>query len=199
MNAQLCAFAGVKLPPPGDESESEDEKAEVPEFRSVTGRGGSVSQVVRVEWSPVGLGACLRPILVAMTTNGELLAFGEHRDPEFEISSANSSRNTRMWKILWALGAGMPIPAEDYEGSYRTMDERITSFSWAKYIAPGKALLAYKTDVDEVVIMSVHYFQKPGSVGQLAVDFMWQIREVARFEATGPHEVRPKRQTYTLR
>lgn len=190
VNTQLCAFAGVTLPPLDDESDSEDEEYEMPNTRGVTGRGGSMSQVVRVEWSPTGLGVNLRPVIMALTTNGELLTFGEVKDPESATTTGLRDRNTRMWRVLWALGAGMPIPAEDQEGSYRTMNEKVTSFSWARYIAPGKALLAYKTDEEEVVIMSVHYFLKPGSTGQEGQDFMWQVREVARFEAKGPHEVK---------
>lgn len=189
VNTQLCASAGVTLPPLDEESDSEDEGYEIPNMRAVTGRGGSVSQVVRLEWSPTGLGVNLRPVLMALTTNGELLTFGEHRDPESTAASGLRTRNTKMWRVLWALGAGMPIPAEDQEGSYRTMTEKVTSFSWSRYIAPGKALLAYRTDEDEVAIMSVHYFLKPGSTGQEGQDFVWQIREVARFEVKGPHKV----------
>lgn len=194
MNTQLCEFAGITLPPPDDDEdvESVDElnDHERSVKRAVTGRGGSISQIVKVEWSPSGLGVNLRPIIMVMTTNGELLAFGEHKDPESVTASGLRARNNRMWRLLWALGASMPIPAEDQEGSYRTMDERITSFSWAGYIAQGKALLAYKTDEEEVAIMSVHYFRRPESQGQRAVDYVWQVREVARFAAEGPHAVR---------
>lgn len=149
-----------------------------------------MSQVVRVEWSPTGLGVNLRPIIMAMTTHGKLFAFGEHRDPDSATTTGLRDRSKRMWRILWALGLGMPIPAEDQEGSYRIMDEKITSFSWARYIAPGKALLAYKTDEEEVVIMSVHYFLAPGSTGEKTQDYVWQVREMARFEANGVHHVR---------
>jgi hypothetical protein len=186
VNTQLCAFAGVRLPPPGAEERAERSSVEGHE---VTGSGASLSQVVRVEWSPGGLGANRRPVLMIMTTNGELLTLGEYVDPQSAAALGLRARSTKMWKVLWGLGAGMPIPAEDDEGSYRTMDERITSFSWAREILPGRALLAYATDEDEVVIMSVQYFIRPDSAGQSAQDFIWQVREVARFEARGPHKV----------
>lgn len=85
-----------------------------------------------------------------------------------------------MWKILWGLGAGMPIPAEEGDGSYRTMDDRITSFAWAREISPGRALLAYATDEGDVVVIAVRYSAR---------DRAWKIGQVARFDATGPHEV----------
>lgn len=181
VNAQLCSDAGVKLPPPGgadtDSNTGTDEKPEPP-WRQVTSKGASVSQVVRVEWSPNGLGANHRPVLAAMVTNGELLMLGEQSDPR---SSGLRSRTTRTWKILWALGAGMPIPAEHRAGSYRTVDDRITSFSWARELFPGRALLAYATDEGEVAVMSVQYSSRYHA---------WRVREVARFDAGGPHEVK---------
>jgi hypothetical protein len=89
-----------------------------------------------------------------------------------------------MWKILWGIGAGMPIPAEDHERAYRTMEERIVGFSWAKEVAPGQALFAYETDQDEIVVMSVQH------VARAPDDYRWQVREVARFDGEGPHSVR---------
>ena len=189
VNTQLCAFAGIRLPPPGNEDADESVNRSSVDGCQVTGAGGSISQVIRVEWSPNGLGANRRPVLMLMTTNGELLALGEYTDPQSTVASGLRARNTKMWKILWGLGAGMPIPAEDHEGAYRTMDERIKSFSWAKEISPGRALLAYMTDEDDIVIMSVQYFTRPGSTSQTSNDFVWQIREVARFDAAGPHRV----------
>ena len=187
-NAQLCAFAGIRLPPQGEEDEERVNRSSL-DGCQVTGAGGSISQIIRVEWSPNGLGANRRPVLTVMTTNGELLTLGEYTEPQSTVASGLRARSTKMWRILWALGAGMPIPAEDHEGAYRTMDERITSFSWANEISPGRALLAYRTDEEEVVIMSVQYFTRPDSNAQSSDDFVWQVREVARFEAGGPHQV----------
>lgn len=187
VNTQLCAFVDIRLPPPG-EGEERVNRSSVDGLQ-VTGAGASISQIVRVEWSPNGLGANLRPVLMAMTTNGELITLGEYTDPQSTVASGLRARKTKMWKILWGLGAGMPVPAEDYEGSYRTTDDRIKSFSWAKEISIGRALLAYMTDEGEVVIMSVQYFARRDTTAQSSDDFIWQLREVARFEASGPHNV----------
>ncbi|KAI6783437.1 uncharacterized protein J7T54_004464 [Emericellopsis cladophorae] len=179
VNNQLCAQAGVTLPPTNLTLKQD---GITPGFSksAVTGRG-TVSQVVRVEWSPNGLGANLRPILMVLTTSGELLALGEQDDPATSGVASFQTRNTKMWKILWGIGAGMPIPAEDHEGAYRTMDERIVGFSWAKEAAPGQALLAYETDQDEIVVMSIQHVTRPGG------GHVWQVREAARFDGDGPH------------
>ncbi|KAF4126835.1 hypothetical protein GMORB2_0572 [Geosmithia morbida] len=189
VNARLCASVGVKLPPPsfpgeeGSDAGGTSYTSTMPppsDARRVTGRASSVSQVIRVEWAPNGLGANLRPILLAMTTNGELLALGAHGDDSSSFQTATRSTGTRLWRILWGLGAGMPIPAEDHDGSYRIMDERVTSFSWARRVAPGMGLLAYATDEGNVVVMGVQYFARAG-------DAAWQVRELARFDGLGPH------------
>jgi len=179
VNNQLCAQAGVTLPPTNLTLKQD---GITPGFSksAVTGRG-TVSQVVRVEWSPNGLGANLRPILMVMTTSGELFALGEQDDSATSGVASFQTRNTKMWKILWGIGAGMPIPAEDHEGAYRTMDERIVGFSWAKEAAPGQALLAYETDQDEIVVMSIQHVTQPGG------GHVWQVREAARFDGEGPH------------
>lgn len=93
-----------------------------------------------------------------------------------------------MWRILWGLGANLPIPAEDEDGAYRLMEERIKSFSWAREILPGRALLAYANDEDEVVIMSVQHYARPKS-NSSGSEAVWKVREVARFDVKGPHEV----------
>lgn len=186
VNTQLCAFEDIRLPPP--DTDDDFEQQSVP-GRHITGFGASLCQVIRLEWSPNGLGMNLRPVLMAMLTSGELLALGEDIDPHSTVISGLRNRNLKQWKILWGLGAGLPLPAEDHEGSYRSMDDRAKSFSWANEILPGRALLAYATDEDEIVITSVHHFVRTSSQSPEAEgEHVWQIREVARFEATGPHE-----------
>lgn len=157
--------------------------------RDVTGRGASVSQVVAVAWSPSGLGANLRPVLVAMMTSGALLAVGEALDASTAAGAGVRARNTKMWRVLWGLGADLPIPDEVEAGAFRTMEDRIKSFAWAGEIATGRALLAYATDEEDVVIMSIQRYMrsKPGSTG---TEDVWQVREAARFDARSPHEVR---------
>jgi hypothetical protein len=144
-------------------------------------------QVVRVEWSPAGLGCNLRPILLALLTTGMLVAFGEHVD---ENEAGLRSRTIKMWKILWGLGGTLPIPDSEEEAGYRFMDERITSFSWAKEIAAGRALLAYRNDEGDVAIMSVQFHTRP-KPGDSKLTDGWDVQEVARFRANGPHAVSP--------
>lgn len=196
VNAQICALEGIRLPPPEGRKEGLLGDERTAESRPVTGQGGSVSQVVRLEWSPNGLGANMRPVLTAMTTNGSLVTVGDHIDPSSQstvTTSGQRSRSTKTCKVLWGLGAGLPIPAEDHQGAYRTVDDRIKSFSWAREILPGRGLVAYMTDDQDVVIMSVQYFHRKDSdaaTNMITSDTtIWQTREVARFEATGPHEV----------
>ncbi|KAK0391204.1 hypothetical protein NLU13_0705 [Sarocladium strictum] len=181
LNRQLFAFQGRKMP-----------SREVPEaiggVGPVTGRGAGMSQVVRVEWSPSGLGSNLRPVLLALLTTGCVVAFGEDVNQEEEAAELGlTNRSVRMWKILWGLGGMLPIPDPEESKGYRFMGERITSFSWAKEVAPGRALLAYKTEAGDVVIMSVQFGAKsvPAEKGALAEG--WEIQEVARFIGSDPH------------
>lgn len=189
INARLCELAGVKIPPLSILGELWRYSEKTVPGRDVTGRGGSVSQIVSIEWSPSGLGANLRPVLTAMMTSGEVLAVGEVLDTSTAAGAGLRSRNTKLWRVLWGLGADLPIPDEQAEGAYRTMEDRIKSFAWAKEIATGRALLAYATDEEDVVIMSVqrHTRFKPGSTD---TEDVWQVREAARFDARSPHKVR---------
>jgi hypothetical protein len=189
VNNRLCSLHGIRLPPP-EEADRELSVSHIP-GREVTGSGASVNQVVRVEWSPNGLGSNLRPVLTALMTSGHVFTIGEEVDAGAAAGSGRGSRNTKLFKILWGLGARLPLPAEDQEGSYRTMDERITSFSWAKEISQGRALLAYATDEDDVVIMSVQRTNSgERSSSSSGTQPVWQIREEARFDSRGPHQVR---------
>lgn len=187
VNIRLCSLHGIRLPPP-EEADRELSVSHIP-GREVTGSGASVNQVVRVEWSPNGLGSNLRPVLTALMTSGHVFTIGEEVDAGAAAGSGRGSRNTKLFKILWGLGAELPLPAEDQEGSYRTMDERITSFSWAKEISQGRALLAYTTDEDDVVIMSVQRTNSgERSSSSSGTQPVWQIREEARFDSRGPHQ-----------
>lgn len=189
VNERLCETAGVPRVPPihvlGELWRHSE--AEV-SGRDVTGKGGAVSHVIRVAWSPGGLGANLRPVLTVMMTTGQLLAVGEVLDSSTAAGAGLRTRNTKLWRVLWGLGAGLPLPDEREEGAYRTMDERIKSFAWAGEMASGRGLLAYATDEDDVVIMSVQRYvrSKPNSTD---IEDVWQVREAARFDARSPHEV----------
>ena len=180
--------------------------------RVVTGKGGSLSHVVSASWSPPGMGCNLRPILTALGTAGNIVALGEHYSHEEDANddgnhggsggagaAAATARDPKNWRVLWGLGAGLPLPAEeeeeDQEGNssaYRTMDERIVAFDWAGEVGPGRGLLGYVTDEGEAVVMSVLQFPARGDDGAVR-GFVCRLREVARFDARGPHHLQEVR------
>ncbi|TWU76419.1 hypothetical protein ED733_006852 [Metarhizium rileyi] len=185
INGPLCASAGVSLPTPS---------AEVPfVFKGcgnseATKAGSAVGQIIRAEWSANGLGQNLRPILTVITTFGSIVALGEHIDQKSALSSGSRMRTFRNWKLLWGLGANLPIPDGASKGGFRSMNERIVSFSWAKEIGPGVGLLAYMNDRREVVIMGVQFFYRSSESDGPSPDIPgWEIFEIDRFKGAGPH------------
>ncbi|KAI9903410.1 hypothetical protein N3K66_002762 [Trichothecium roseum] len=249
VNAQLCALAGLSIPPGpndddrhmmvdaaeedndnddddgggggGDDGDSGRDNGQddfdlrdgLPSTgRVVTGKGGSLSHVVSASWSPPGMGCNLRPVLTALGTAGNIVALGEHYSHEEDDNDdgdgnhggsgagaeAATARDPKNWRVLWGLGAGLPLPAEEEEedqeeeeeegnsSAYRTMDERIVAFDWAGEVGPGRGLLGYATDEGEAVVMSVLQFPSRGDDGAVR-RFVCRLREVARFDARGPH------------
>ncbi|PON21332.1 hypothetical protein TGAM01_v209783 [Trichoderma gamsii] len=186
INGQLCAQVGVKLPAPRTGEEGS--------FRgvgngAVTGSGAALGQVIRVEWSPSGLGCNSRPVLMALTTTGNLITFGEQADSQSTATSSMRTRTFKNWRMLWGLGAKLPIPDSESRDGYRVMDERITSFSWAKEIAPGRALLAYMNDSGEVVVMSAQYhLRRDASKRGSEKDWVWTLTQHVRIDGRGPHK-----------
>ncbi|KAG5963673.1 hypothetical protein E4U58_003472 [Claviceps cyperi] len=184
INGPLCAFAGVSLPHP--------ESYETFVFRGVgTGEatrcGSSLSQSLGVEWSPNGLGRNLRPVLTILTTSGSIVAMGEHMDGQGSrpvMTSTLRSRTFKNWKILWGLGAQLPIPDEESADGFRNMDERIMSMSWAGEIDSGTGMLAYMNDEREVVVMGVQLLHR--TVGE-DEESGWDVSEIVRFDCQGPH------------
>ncbi|KAK3190520.1 hypothetical protein K4F52_003541 [Lecanicillium sp. MT-2017a] len=186
INAQLCAAAGATIPP-----QSADEPAGFPGVGSgfVTRAGAGLGQIVTVEWSPSGLGCNLRPVLTAMTTHGAVVALGEHLDANSSSASTMRVRSFKNWKMLWGVGAKLPLPSKEAEGDVEPVDDRITSFSWAKEVSHGRALLAYATDSGDVVIMAVQFYKASKTQnGSVSDEHMWDVKEVARFSGQGPHE-----------
>ncbi|EEU40975.1 uncharacterized protein NECHADRAFT_99299 [Fusarium vanettenii 77-13-4] len=184
INAQLCSFSGIRVagPPANDENWFPGVGNGL-----VTGSGASICQIVRLEWSPNGLGCNLRPILTALSTNGGVYALGEHIDMQSTMVAGMRTRSFKAWKTLWGLGAQLPLPDASVEDGFRNMNERIQSFSWAKELAPGRALLAYCNDAEEVAIMSTQLFPRPRE-GEPSIDeTIWDIREVGRFDGRGKH------------
>lgn len=187
INGPLCAFAGVNLPAPAT--------GEAFVFKGVgsseaTADGSAVGQTVHLEWSPTGLGQNLRPVLTALTTSGSIVALGEHIDQKLAMSSSSRTRTFKHWKLLWGLGANLPIPDGESVNGFRNMEERIVSFAWAKEIGSGMGLLAYLNDAREVVVMGVQFFYKTlDAEGGSTEEAGWEIFEIDRFDGTGPHEV----------
>ncbi|CAM1511309.1 Fc.00g088220.m01.CDS01 [Cosmosporella sp. VM-42] len=185
INAQLCAQAGVKLTVPRG---TEENWFAGVGSGLVTGSGASVCQIIRLEWSPNGLGCNLRPVLTALSTNGGIFVLGEHIDRSSTVISGMRTRSFKAWKTLWGLGALLPFPDDTVEEGYRNMTDRIKSFSWAREISGGRGLLAYTNDAEEVVIMSVHLFSHTmSSEAAFEEDSKWRIQEVARFDGRGLH------------
>lgn len=188
INAKLCAAAGVALPA----REAGDEFR----FRGV-GRGplsrwgATLGQTVRVEWSPSGLGQNLRPVLAVLTTNGSVLTLGEHIDAASTVASGSTARSFKNWRLLWGLGALLPVPDETRADGFREMEDKIVAFSWAREILPGRALLAYANDAGRIVIMAVQHFPRlREGRGSAEQELVWQVRELGRFDGRGPHRVR---------
>ncbi|KAG6006418.1 hypothetical protein E4U21_007084 [Claviceps maximensis] len=189
INGPLCAFAGVSLPAAGP---NESFVFRGVGSAEVTKSGSSLGQSLRVEWSPTGLGQNLRPVLSIMTTSGSVVTMGEHIDSRHSMASTLRSRTFRHWKVLWGLGAQLPIPDGKNARGFRNMNERIVSFSWAKEVDSGRALLAYMNDEREVVIMSVQFLNRASEAdeaGAAGEESGWEIFEIARFDGKGPHDI----------
>lgn len=185
INGQLCAAAGVRIAAPRI---GEDTSFKGVGNGLVTGLGASVNQLIRLEWSPSGVGCNLRPVLTALSSNGCVVALGEHIDRQSTMISGMRTRGFKSWKVLWGLGASLPLPDADLEDGYRNVDERIKSFSWAKEILNGRALLAYMNDSEEVVIMAVQFLSRARSLRTPSEEeSVWDIREMARFDGRGRH------------
>ncbi|KAF4846454.1 hypothetical protein CGCSCA4_v006059 [Colletotrichum siamense] len=201
MNAAL--FAAQSLAPPAYEDDyanpGDVDPASVFEgvgSGTVTGYGASLNQLVALEWSPAGVGRNLRPVLAVMLTNGALLVLGEGGGAGAggggggggNIDLGARMRNFRDWRILWGAGANLPLPdAGSEDGAYLPKD-KIRSFAWARRVDTGRALLAYATDQEEVVVLSVQYYlPNENDDGSDAGAYVWEVEEVARFDGRGPH------------
>ncbi|KAK1998966.1 hypothetical protein LX36DRAFT_656031 [Colletotrichum falcatum] len=192
MNAALFAARGLDAPAYDDDYGGAAVEYASSAFEgvgsgTVTGYGASLNQVVSIEWSPAGLGRNLRAALAVMLTSGALLVFGEAGGGA-AVDLGARMRNFRDWRILWGVGANLPLPdAGSEDGAYLPKD-KVRSFSWARHLGPGQALMAYATDQEEVVVLSVQYYL-PGHLddGSDAGSHVWEVEELARFNARGPH------------
>ncbi|PFH57301.1 hypothetical protein XA68_15233 [Ophiocordyceps unilateralis] len=183
INARLCAEEGVDIGYHNDDFTFAGVGSGL-----VTRSGAALGQTVRVEWSPTGLGHCLRPVLAVLTTSGCLVVVGDVGADDDGGGGGGgggglttATRSFRNWRVLWGLGAGLPVP--DEEKGVRSVQDKIVSMAWARHLSAGKALLSYGTDSGQVVILTVELVA--------ASKEAWRVRELSRFDGRGPHhEVR---------
>ncbi|KAF4513623.1 hypothetical protein G6O67_000871 [Ophiocordyceps sinensis] len=187
INARLCAAGGVRLPQRGA---GDDFRFRGAGRGPLSRSGAALGQTVRVEWSPGGLGQNLRPVLAALTTNGAFVALGEAIDAASTVASGATARSFKNWRVLWGLGARLPVPDASRDKGFREMDDKIVAFSWARELLPGRALLAYTNDAGTIVIMGVQHLLGPRDEAASAEqEPVWQLSELARFDGRGPHRV----------
>lgn len=164
-------------------------------FGPITGVGSSMNHVVRIAWSPSGLGLNRRPILAILTGSGTLAMYGDDSAVANILPRANEGmlqrRELISWSVLWGVGERLMVP-----GQQLVLTENIHGFAWAKEIAPGQALLATINDQREVALISVQSMLKvdetrsKSSISLLVESkesLVWYVNEVARFQCSGPH------------
>ncbi|TLS29179.1 hypothetical protein PpBr36_00103 [Pyricularia pennisetigena] len=147
-----------------------------------TSVGSSLNQVLSLAWSPP-IGRNDRCLLAVHSAAGYIAVYGEPL-----VAAADEQRghhlgsmySTEGWEVLWGVGERLSVPKQ------ATWGECYRSFAWSQEIWPGKALMAVTTDDLEIAILAVH--------ARVSVDWEdgvvgagWQIEEVARFDAKGPH------------
>ncbi|KAM0285952.1 hypothetical protein ACHAQH_001139 [Verticillium albo-atrum] len=179
MNVKLFDAAGLKCP--GNDVEEEP-------YYGVgsglpTGWGSSLNQVSVMEWSPSGVGYNLRPVLSVLLTNGSVMIYGQEGAAVTDIGARKRSFDA--WRVLWGIGGVLPLPDRKVKDGCHLPRDKIKSFSWAHQIAPGRALIAYLNDQDEIVIVTVEFFENPKI--KKGHTLAWRVEEVARFPNDGPH------------
>ncbi|KAK3390081.1 gpi-anchor transamidase-like protein [Podospora didyma] len=164
-------------------------------YGPITGVGSSMNHVVRVVWSPSGLGINRRPILAVLTGAGMVAMYGDGSTAANIFLSANDNmlqrRELGSWIVLWGVGERLVVPGQQTE-----LSENIQGLAWARGIGPGQALLATINDLKEVAIISIQtVFASDDLKGKGSGSIMsepresvvWLVREIDRFKADGPH------------
>ncbi len=165
-------------------------------YGPITGVGSSMNHVVRLTWSPSDLGINRRSVLTILTGSGVVAMYGDGNSSANILPRANEGmlqrRELNSWIVLWGVGERLMVP-----GQQTDMTENIQAVAWAKQIGPGRSLLATINDIREIAIISVQTVwvrdeakakddpTVPEEGGNER--FVWLVREVARFKATGPH------------
>ncbi|ROT40749.1 hypothetical protein SODALDRAFT_330491 [Sodiomyces alkalinus F11] len=185
-NLNLFESAGIRFPP----SESSEEPQQQQPYYGVgkslpTGWGSAISQTVSLAWSPTGLGYNLRPVLAILLTNGSIVVCGQ--DPAAVVADGGEGVKTfDAWRLLWAVGDTYPLPDRKARGGSHLPRDKIMAFSWAHEIAPGRALLAYRSHREDLAILRVDFFESDRFKGRPS-PWAWRVEEVARFKNDGPH------------
>ncbi|KAK3987554.1 hypothetical protein QBC44DRAFT_294718 [Cladorrhinum sp. PSN332] len=161
----------------------------------ITSVGSSMNHVVRIAWSPSGLGVNRRPILAILTGSGTVAMYGDNNMAANILQRANDNmiqrRELNSWIVLWGIGERMMVPGQDVK-----VAEYIRSFAWAHEIGPGQALLATVNDDKEIAIISIQTVPVPDESKPKETLLMkteptertvWLVREIIRFKAEGPH------------
>ncbi|ROW16593.1 hypothetical protein VPNG_01584 [Cytospora leucostoma] len=154
--------------------------------------GTSLNHVVAVEWSPPGIGKNGRPVLAVLTGCGSLAVYGEGCPLPFgntarplrgaATKGAGAARDLATWNVLWAVGENFVVPGQEEYG----YGEFVRAFAWSQGAGAGRALLGYVNDQREVVVLCVG--AEYGKSREEGLDeAVWNVREVCRFEAEGPH------------
>lgn len=159
----------------------------------IGGTGSSMNHVVALEWSPQGLGRNQRPVLAVLTGVGSLAVYGDGAHLPFGSTekpwtvlgrgaAAGAVRNLGGWLALWAVGENFVVPGQEEYG----YGEFVKAFAWCREIGPGRALLAYMNDLRELVVVCVGTCF--GTTDDGLDKAVWNVQEVLRMEAAGPHE-----------
>ncbi|KAK0721979.1 peptidase C13 family-domain-containing protein [Lasiosphaeria miniovina] len=167
-------------------------------YGPLTGVGSTMNHVVRMSWSPSGLGINRRPILAVMTAAGSVAMYGDNSAAANIPPRANGNmlkrRELSSWVVLWGVGERLIVPGQQAKTA-----ENIQGFAWSYAYGPGQVLLATINDLKEVAIISVQTVfvaettldeNNAPRVAERRENLVWQVQEVARFEAKGPHPPR---------
>ncbi|KAL1871570.1 hypothetical protein VTK73DRAFT_2034 [Phialemonium thermophilum] len=174
----------------------------------ISGSNSSFNHVVRISWSPAGLGHGGRPVLAVLTSAGTIGIYGDRPSSEEASSFAPlrgkdgmvKQRSLSSWAILWGVGGRLTVPHQKSKAEY------IQGMAWSREITAGHALLAYINDSNEVVVLDVRYQRVSTATNEYSKqkkihkgpsqenasattveEKMWKVYELSRFKSECPH------------
>lgn len=151
----------------------------------ISGVGATMNHVVALEWSPSGVGRNRRPVLAVLTASGVLAVYGDGpAETSLRSLDDGQQRSLDSWVLLWAVGERLFVPGQD-----PAVAEYIRSFAWSREIGPGRALLAYVNDQNEIAVLSIQsrWNTVRDEAGGQREKMRWRVQEIARSKAAGPH------------